>query len=118
MLSVINGFDRESIAIDPDEIYENDFKCVCYKYPDDFENVKWLIDEIYENIKYANYELESHNFKSKNVIGFIPLYMHRALVVFKDKSLSPVISVRDDDIVVFGNSLIEYWERELEDECS
>ena len=117
MLSVMNGFDRENISIDPDEVYENEFKRICYKYPEDFKNVKWLLDDIDENIKYINYELDSQGLNSKDVTGFIPLYLHRALVVFKDKELSPVISIYGNDVVIFGNSLIEYWKSEFEYEC-
>jgi hypothetical protein len=41
------------------------------------------------------------------------MHSHRALVVFKDKYLSPVISVCGADIIVFGNNLNEYLKNEL-----
>ncbi len=114
MLSVVNGFDRKHIAIDPDQIYPNGYNRRCYKYPEDYRTVKWLFDEIDENIEYVNRALESEGFKSKNITGFIPLYSHRALVAFINKKISPVVSVYGDDIVVFGNSITEYWKNELQ----
>ncbi len=74
MLSVINGFDRKHIAIDPDQIEPNGYSRCCYKYPEDYKTVKWLFDEINENIEHVNHALESKGFKSKNITGFIPLY--------------------------------------------
>ncbi|MCE3229454.1 MAG: Cell wall assembly/cell proliferation coordinating protein [Bacteroidetes bacterium] len=114
MLSVINGFDLDHRSIDPDGEEPDDFERHCYIYPDDLPNVKWLIDEINEHIEYVNKTLSHKGYETNNVIGFIPLYGHRALVVFKDKSLSPVISIfQGTDVIIYGDSLINYWTHEF-----
>lgn len=115
MLSVINGFDRDEISIDPDNIEEDEFDRCCYKYPEDFLKVQWLIEEIKENIGYVNEALKHEGFDPSCIIGFVPLYSHRALVVFNDKSLTPVISIHQGtDVIVYGKSLIDYWLLELD----
>jgi hypothetical protein len=50
---------------------------------------------------------------TEGVEGFIPLYGHRALGVYKDKNLSPVISIHQGTVVV-GDDLMSYWLRELD----
>ena len=114
MLLVINSFDRDEISIDPENIEEDDYDRRCYKYPEDFLKVQWLIKEIKENIEYVNEALLIEGFDINDVVGFVPLYLHRALVVFNDKTLTPVISIHQGtDVIVFGSSLMDYWEREL-----
>jgi len=109
MLKTINGFDTEHISIYPDGIASDEFQRRCYKYPDDFENVQWVIEMANQYLKYAKGALEEDGITSNDIEGFVPLYGHRALVVFKDKSLSPVLSIWGNDIVVYGKSLKEYW---------
>ena len=114
MLSALNGFDRDKIAIDPDQVEASEFSRQCYQYPENLDNVQWLITEIAEHIDYVKEALSSAGFEAENVIGFVPLYAHRALAVFKDKSLTPVISIHQGtDVIVYGKSLMEYWLREL-----
>jgi hypothetical protein len=108
MLFIVNGFDRDEISIDPDRVEDDE-----YKYPDDFTRARWLIEEINTNSKYVNQVLVAKGFNANDVVGFIPLYVHRALVVFTDKSLSPVISVHGNDVIVYGMSLVDYWCREF-----
>jgi hypothetical protein len=115
MISEINGFDRDEISIDPDKIKVDQYKRCCYKYPEDFASVQWLIDEITENINYVNETLIENGFNPNEVLGFLPLFHHRALVVFKDKTLTPVISIHQGtDIIICGKNLKKYWENELE----
>ncbi|MNE54003.1 hypothetical protein D3C80_1487610 [compost metagenome] len=111
----MNGFDRDEISIDPDEECEDEFGRVLYKYPEDYERTKWRVEELFEYIKYTKEPLEKAGFDTEQIIGFIPLYSNRYLTVFRDKSLSPVISAHQGtDVILYGNSLLEYWEREFE----
>jgi hypothetical protein len=109
MLKVLNGFETLQISIDPEGENEDEFERRCYKYPDDIEKTRWLVQDVNENIKYANKTLEEAGFDPTEVEGFIPLYGHRALVVLKNKEHSPVLSIWGDDIILYGESLIKYW---------
>lgn len=113
MLKVMNGFDTKQIYIDPKGEHEDEFERRCYKYPDDLANVQWLIEEVNEYIECANQVLSATGFNPAEIEGFVPLYAHRALVVFKDKSLSPVLSIWRSDIIIYGESLKEYWKSEF-----
>jgi hypothetical protein len=113
MLQAFNGFDTLQIAIDPEGKEEAEYERRCYMYPNDFEKTKWLIDEVNQNIECANEVLKEAGFDSRQIEGFIPLYGHRALVVLKDKQQSPVLSIWGNDIIIYGESLINYWRQEL-----
>ncbi len=113
MLKAFNGFRTLQISIDPDGKNPDKFDRRCYQYPIDLEKTKYLIDEVNENIKYAIEALNESGFDSIEIEGFVPLYGHRALVVLKDKTKSPVLSIWGNDIIVYGKSLIEYWSNEL-----
>ncbi len=113
MLQVINGFDTPHIAVNPDITEEYEYQRRCYKYPDDIENTKWLIEEAKKYIEYATEALHEHGFNNDVIEGFVPLYGHRALAVLKDKTKSPVLSIWGDDIIVYGNTLVDYWYKEL-----
>lgn len=113
MLKAFNGFETSQISIDPDEKNPDEFDRKCYQYPSDWEKTKCLISEVNENIKYARECLSESGFDSSPIEGFVPLYGHRVLVVLKDKTKSPVLSIWGSDIIVYGKSLIEYWCNEL-----
>lgn len=112
-LKVMNGFATKNISIDPEGVEDNEYQRRCYKYPDDFDKVNWLIEEVNLYIKYAKEALIEQGFNDFQIEGFVPLYGHRALVVLKDKSLSPVLSIWGNDIIVYGENLMEYWIHEL-----
>jgi hypothetical protein len=115
MLLIINGFDKDQIAIDPDGKEEAEFDRTLYKYPDDYERTFTLRQEIKDNMKYVDEALQVSGFDTSKVVGFVPLYGHRAMVVFSDKSLSPVISIHQgNDVIVYGDSIMDYWEKELD----
>ena len=114
MLLRINGFDRDQIAIDPEGKEADEFDRTMYKYPDDFETTFYLRQEIKDNMKYVNEALQVSGFDTTKVVGFVPLFGHRAMAVFTDKSLSPVISIHQGhDVIVYGDSLMDYWEKEM-----
>jgi len=114
MLSIINGLDRDQVSIDPDGKEADEFGRTMYKYPEDYETTFPLRQEIKENMKYVNEALQLSGFDISKIVGFVPLYGHRAMAVFTDKSLSPVISIHQgNDVIVYGNSLMDYWEKEL-----
>lgn len=114
MLSTINGLDRDQVAIDPDGKEADEFGRTLYRYPEDYETTLPLRQEIKENMKYVNEALQLNGFDTSKVVGFVPLYGHRAMAVFTDKSLSPVISIHQgNDVIVYGDSLMDYWENEL-----
>ena len=115
MLSVMNGFDRDQISIDPDGERADTFGGSMYKYPQDYGNSQWLTEEIHTFMDYTKAPLSAAGFDVSEIVGFVPLYGHRALVVFRDKSLSPVVSVHQGtDVIMYGNSLMEYWIHEFE----
>jgi len=115
MLLTMNGFDRDEISIDPDGDIEDQFERIIYMYPQDYDRTRWLTEEIVEFINYTKEPLSKAGFDTNLIVGFVPLYAHRALVVFQDISLSPVVSVHQGtDVIVYGCSLLEYWEKEFE----
>lgn len=105
MLKAFNGFETLQISIDPDGNEPDEFDRQCYQYPIDLEKTKWLIDDVNHHIEYAKECLEQSGFDSSEIEGFVPLYSHRALVVLKDKTKSPVLSIHGSDIIVYGKSL-------------
>ena len=109
MLKILNGFDTHHISISPNGVEENEFERRCYKYPEDLKNTKWLIKDANNYIENAKKALDTNGFSNYEIEGFIPLYQHRALVVLKDKAKSPVLSIWGSDIIVYGNTLFEYW---------
>lgn len=114
MLEVINGVDKEQIAINPEDHTEYEYQRRIYRYPEDFELTAHLRNEIEMNMEFVFEALHLSGFETSDVMGIVPLYEHRALVVFGDKNLSPVISIHQgDDVIVYGNSLMEYWGKEL-----
>jgi hypothetical protein len=115
MLIVINGFDRENV-----DFYEEEKQYFrsCYKYPDDWEVVQKFIAELYDHMETIKIVLKESKLAEKEIKGFIPLYSHRALVVFENLELTPVISAIGDDIIIYGHSLIEYWIHEFKLEAS
>ena len=110
MLRVVNGFDREHV-----DFYEEEKQYFrnCYKYPDDLEVVKPFIAELSNNLKYIKIALKDLKLEKTEIKGFIPLYGHRALVVFNELDLTPVISAVENDIIIYGRSLVEYWKHEF-----
>lgn len=115
MLLVFSNLDIPMISINPEnesdiEYSENNF---FYNYPEDYEKSRWLINDIEEFKIEAEAALAEAGFDVSQIVGYIPMYNHRALVVFKDKYLSPVISVWGSDIIMLGNNLKEYLKIEL-----
>ena len=111
-LSESNGFDQDCIDFHAEEKIET-YGRICYQYPDDLKRAQSLIKEIEKNSKYVNEALKYEGFVYEDIEGCIPLFGHRALVVFKDKSLSPVISIIGNDVMVYGKSLEAYWRKEF-----
>lgn len=113
MLKVFNGFQTLQISIDPEGNISNQYDGRCYQYPVHFEKTNWLIDEANQYIEYVIGALEQSGFDSIEIDGFVPLFGHRVLVVLKDKTKSPVLSIWGDDIIVYGENLMQYWCNEL-----
>lgn len=114
MISTMNGLDRDEISVDPEDIEESQFTRNLYKYPEDLSETEWLLSEIKDNIKYVHEALAPYKYDIKDTIGFVPLYGHRVLVVFNDKSLTPVISIHQGtDVIVYGHNLVDFWKKEL-----
>ena len=112
-LKVMNGFDHKCISIDPDGQEENRYCHLCYTYPkncyEQDSHYSYLLKDL-ADYKASVFEvLIANGFNIAEFQGFVPLYSHRALVVFKDKLLSPVISIMQDDIVVIAQDLKSYW---------
>ncbi len=113
-LNTMNGFDTAQICINSERKDKNIYEQAYYKYPRDLKTQTKLQLEIDRYQKNAYKVLSESGFDTDNIVGFIPTYAHRALVVFNDKSLSPVISVWGDDIVLLADDLIKYWILELD----
>jgi hypothetical protein len=113
MLLIIGGLDTEEISIDPDGEDEVEFHDFFYQYPRDIEKIQHVLEDIKTNIMFAEETLTEAGFDVSKIVGFIPIYYHRVLVVFENKDLSPVISVWGNDIMVYGNNLKEYLKNEF-----
>jgi len=115
MLLIFSNIDTNLISINPEDesdieyAHENFF----YQYPEDFEKSKFFLNEIDKYKFEAEQVLTEAGFDVSKIVGFIPMHNHRALVVFQDKYLSPVISAMQSDIIMFGNNLREYLKNEL-----
>ncbi|CAI2769091.1 hypothetical protein [Flavobacterium collinsii] len=115
MLLLFSNLDRPTISINPEdesdiEYSEDNF---FYQYPEDYEKSRWIIEELNDNKIEAETVLTEAGFDVSKIVGYIPMYYHRVLVVFEDKYLSPVISVWGADIIMFGNNLKEYLRYEF-----
>ena len=115
MLLTFSNIDTNLISISPENNSDIEYarENFFYQYPEDFEKSRWLINEINENKFEVELILTEAGFDVSKIVGYIPLYNHRALVVFENKYLSPVISVWGSDIIMFGNNLLEYLKNEL-----
>ncbi len=113
MLQVINGFDRDCIDVHGNDGRPYSYAKPFYQYPDDLDKSEWLIKEILAFRNEVNHALNDDAFDSSAVIGFVPIYAHRALVVFRDQSLSPVISIVGGDVIIHGFSLMSYLQNEF-----
>jgi len=108
MLSNFSGFYKETISVDPtgnEEIIKTDR---LYNYPNDIKETQWLINQVNEFIDEVKYVIKDNGFDESEIEGFIPIYSHRVLVVFRNKRLSPVISIYSSDIIIYGNNLKDY----------
>lgn len=109
MLRHINGFDRECIDVHgSEEGSQPSYARQCYKYPDDLPRVQGWLDQISEFRSFVDGALESEGFEAHEIVGFVPVYGHRALVVFNDRALSPVISIVGSDVIIYGADLRKY----------
>ena len=113
MLKVINGFDRDSINVYGNDGHTYSYFRNCYKYPDDLNITKWLLEEIIENRQSVDEVLSEEGFDPAEVIGFIPIYGHRSMVVFNNLNLSPVISIVGSDVIIYGLDLMTYVRNEF-----
>lgn len=112
-IKVMNGIDTDLISIDPFELEDDSYSQLYYEYPKDCERISELLEEIDKFKKCIDEVLTDAGFSVSDIEGYVPTYAHRSLVVFKDKSLSPVISVWGSDVVVLAENLEEYWIKEL-----
>lgn len=115
MLLTFSNIDTNLISINPEDKSDIEYASekFFYQYPEDYKKSRLLINEINKNKFEAELALTEAGFDITKIVGYIPMYSHRALVVFEDKYLSPVISVMQSDIIMFGNNLREYLKNEL-----
>lgn len=113
MLLIIGGFDTPKISINPDEGEEIKFDDFFYQYPRDIDKSEWLLEDITKFKTYVEDTLIEAGFDVSKIVGYVPIYHHRALVVFENKYLSPVISVWGADIIIYANNLKEYLKNEF-----
>jgi hypothetical protein len=113
MLAIINGLDKKQISINPENLSDIEFDDRFYQYPRDFNKCQLIINEIEKYIKHVQNALLIESFDINEIEGFIPIYAHRAIVVFKNKNICPVISIYGDDVIIYGKNLTEYLENEF-----
>jgi len=115
MLLIFSNIDTNLISINPENTSDIEYtrENFFYQYPEDYEKSRWLINDIKENKFEAESVLTEAGFDVSKIVGYIPMHNHRALVVFENKYLSPVISAWGADIIMFGNNLREYLENEI-----
>lgn len=115
MLRALNGFDRDCVDFQGGEgpsRYRRSF----YKYPDDLFSQTRLLEDLEAHRAIVNAVLEGDGFDSANLVGFVPIYGHRALVAFADPTLSPVLSVVGSDVIIYGQDLQGYFRHEFDEE--
>lgn len=108
MLLNFSGFYRETISVESNGNEEIIKAVRLYKYPNDIKETQWLVDQVNEFIDEVKSVIKENGFDESHIEGFIPIYSNRLLVVFKNKALSPVISIYDHDIIIYGNDLKDY----------
>lgn len=113
LLQIINGLDQECIDVHAHDGRPNSYCHRSYKYPDDLDRAACLIEEIAEFRPAVNEALAECGFDPQQVVGFIPIYGHRAVVAFHDTHLSPVISIMGHDVIVYGIDLRVYLNNEF-----
>jgi len=112
MLAHIRGLDRKHIDVFDGVL---SYSWLYYQYPEDMDKVKFSLDNIAEFRGDVDHALRCEGYQPHDVIGFIPLYMHRVLAVFPDPSLSPVLSIFGNDVIVYAHSLNDYMQQEFID---
>ncbi len=112
-LQELNGFNKDCVDVHAFEGEPYNYSRRCYKYPDDLDDLSWLVEEIKEYESYVHQALTEKGFPCENIIGYVPLYGHRALVVYNNDKLTPVISIVGNDVMVYGTSLGKYWKTEF-----
>lgn len=115
MLLIFSNIDTNLISINSEDTSDIEYarKNFFHQYPEDFEKSRWLINDINEYKFEAESVLSEAGFDVSKIVGYIPMHNYRALVVFENKYLSPVISAWGADIIMFGNNLREYLKNEL-----
>jgi len=113
MLRSINGFDRDCIDVRGGPQLPPRYSRQCYKYPDDLPKVAWLLEDTVECRQAIDDVLGGEGFSPDDVLGFIPIYAHRALVVFGNRKLSPVLSMVGNDVIIYGRDLADYVSHEF-----
>lgn len=121
MLRVINGFDRPEIFYykedwcDDEAELQSEDRLGFHTYPRDWESPQVReMREIVEGDRQGVAEAVSAiGLNPYDIVGLIPLYMHRVLVAFKDPTLSPVISHHPSDVIIYGKTLRQYMLHEF-----
>lgn len=113
MLSSFKCFYRETISFDSNGNEEILTTKKLYNYPNDILETQWLVNQVNEFIDEVKSVIRENGFDDYEIEGFIPIYSNRVLVVFKDKKLSPVISIYESDIIIYGNNLKNYFINEF-----
>jgi len=115
MLLLVNGLDKDCIDVRGSQGEAPIYQRRCYKYPNDWQKTKWLRDLINQHPTndYVKEALQEEGFDPNDIVGYVPMYGHRALVVFTDSELTPVLSVVSNDVIVYGNDLMKYWQNEF-----
>ena len=114
MLKVVNGFDRECIDVHGNDGRAYSYYRNCYEYPDDLNFTKWLLEDVIENRQSVDDALSEVGFNPAEVIGFIPIYGHRAITAFHNPKISPVISIVGSDVIIYNLDLINYVKNEFQ----
>jgi hypothetical protein len=85
-----------------------------YSYPRDVERVKHLAEAAREAKNEVTATMAEQGFDLSATATLVPIYEHRYLVCESDLEKSVVLSIyRNDDAILYGNSLQEYLQKEF-----
>jgi hypothetical protein len=104
--SVMNGVDKESINVYGDSGYAYAYSKMLYGYPEDVKLLEDLTQSIYDE----NY-IEKDQMKKENISRIFPVYGHCFMLI--DHPKHPVLLMNGEEVLHYGNNLIEMFYGEL-----
>jgi hypothetical protein len=113
MLGFMNGTDLPTLNIygsngQPQQEYVG-----VYSYPRDLPIIQSRIREIDKDRSEIALELQEQGFNLEPTEHLVPIFSHRYIVCGLDLNKSAVISIMGTDVVIYGDSLRAYLQKEF-----